>query len=1015
MSKVSYTVSSSVLDVDSGSHALRKSSKGKMAESHGGVREKRVSGDAIPLPWVEKKPKKSTSLDSDTSNLPPTDEIPLEENGVSRHDDKKLVIALKWIDTDVPIEEPPEGNQPSVTIMEAEKPADLTSFSNSQIGNNSASVTDNIMSKSNDTLQTETSDASVGSTTESYDQQSAVNTDDISDKFNSSLFQDTKLLTNANNAGVVTTLPINVMSSTAGLVTNNSSYNVTSFPREIDQEAIILPSRFTRGISNELIKPRYPLSDVDIPIHNCSFLSKTRPSSDLPDSILLLTKSYTRKKRLSGSRGDSPVCSSKPLVSHRFNSADESFYESLSASLDSLRRDMQISRESTPFSTTPLILAEITEENDIGGDIVNEAELLATYHGAGVLSPLTSDDVPVASPVGFDFRKERSVSVMRRLLSNGGGSVQLSRESTPATDIRRRFKARLKIASLQEAASTGDMKTLIELLEGGEVDVDATDEKERTALHLAADRGQLEVVSLLLTKECNVNLPDADGRTPLHCAVESGEVGVVEALLAAGADVDVREKIRGRTPIHFATVSNSLDVLKGRTFHLQLLIQPLLADPWEAMRIFKVADKDGRTLLHMTAHHGLQDATALLLSAGAEVNAKDFSGYTPMHAAILTRLRKKEYLCAPLLEILLESGGDVEGMGGDYSAGEAGTLMHAAASVGCMKCLQVLMKHSAQIESKDSSRKTPLHIAIEEEHLEGTSFLLDQKASMEEVDARGQRALHHAIMADSLCMIELLLNAGADRKAKDRDGKTYFQFALLKRRYQALDALVKNKVTDVGEDQRAIHFCANVGNQTAIDVLLNNGYDINETDNDGRIALHHAICSGHEALVLHLLANGSSSNRADKNGATPLHYAVRWGGSDALLRRLVKMQGNVGAVDRLGRTPLHYAASKSSIMSDMYILINSGAKINTKDDRGLTPLHLAARLGNESLVRILLDNDARHDIRDCDDFLPIDHARENGHKCIIKRLEAYHIKKQREKEARLDFYIGNMEDKGSIA
>lgn len=93
-------------------------------------------------------------------------------------------------------------------------------------------------------------------------------------------------------------------------------------------------------------------------------------------------------------------------------------------------------------------------------------------------------------------------------------------------------------------------------------------------------------------------------------------------------------------------------------------------------------------------------------------------------------------------------------------------------------------------------------------------------------------------------------------------------------------------------------------------------------------------------------------------------------------------------------------------MSDLYILLNNGAKLNTQDARGLTPLHLAARLGNESLVRILLDNDAKHDLRDCDDFLPIDHAKENGHVCIIKRLEAYELKKQREKDPRFGLYTG---------
>ena len=74
-------------------------------------------------------------------------------------------------------------------------------------------------------------------------------------------------------------------------------------------------------------------------------------------------------------------------------------------------------------------------------------------------------------------------------------------------------------------------------------------------------------------------------------------------------------------------------------------------------------------------------------------------------------------------------------------------------------------------------------------------------------------------------------------------------------------------------------------------------------------------------------------------------------------------------------------------MSDLYILLGGGSALDSQDEMGLTPLHLAARLGNESLVRILLENGAKHDLKDIDNFLPIDHAIEKNNKSIIKRLE----------------------------
>ncbi|XP_037790768.1 uncharacterized protein LOC119586145 [Penaeus monodon] len=577
-------------------------------------------------------------------------------------------------------------------------------------------------------------------------------------------------------------------------------------------------------------------------------------------------------------------------------------------------------------------------------------------------------------------------------LGNNSNLVQDSNGDVSALCVSKgRVKASTPSSRFHEAASSGDVTTMMTLVTEGGIDVDIADDRERTALHVAADRGQLPAVSFLIEQGCSINQTDSGRRTALHYAVEVGAVEVVGALLEAGAEADVREKARGRTPLHLATVTNSLEILK-------LLLKPLLEDPWHARSVLKVADKDGLTLLHLAAHGGLQEATQILLSAGAEVNITDQAGYTPMHAAILSRQRKVRSH-GGCMELLLDAGGDLRCEGG----AEFATLPHAAASVGCTRCLGVLSSRGADLDCKDSSGRTPLHFAVEFEHPETVSFLLGRNADAEAEDKRANRPLHYAIGTDSPRLVASVLEASPRGDARDRDGRTYFQHAVERRKYRALAVLAKHGITAVADDQPAMHYCASAGSQAAIEVLLENDHDINATDDQGRTPMHQAICAGHESLVNFLLSSGGSIRRADKTGATPLHYGVRWGGSDALLRRLVK-GGSVTAVDRLGRTPLHYAASKSSVMSDMYILINNGAPLNTQDNRGLTPLHLASRLGNESLVRILLDNNARHDILDVDNFLPIDHAKEKGHICIINRLESYAAKKEREKDPRFGIY-----------
>lgn len=70
-----------------------------------------------------------------------------------------------------------------------------------------------------------------------------------------------------------------------------------------------------------------------------------------------------------------------------------------------------------------------------------------------------------------------------------------------------------------------------------------------------------------------------------------------------------------------------------------------------------MADKDGRTLLHLSTHAGLTSATELLISAGAEVNMADLAGNTPLHDAILTRHKGKvRWVRVELLGLMMSSG-----------------------------------------------------------------------------------------------------------------------------------------------------------------------------------------------------------------------------------------------------------------------------------------------------------------------------------------------------------------------
>ena len=149
---------------------------------------------------------------------------------------------------------------------------------------------------------------------------------------------------------------------------------------------------------------------------------------------------------------------------------------------------------------------------------------------------------------------------------------------------------------LFKAAWTGDVSTLRDM----NIDVNLKDTVGRTPLHIAAERGNIDVAMFLIENGANVNGADANGNTPLVFIInKTGNPKVIQRLLEKGASVNAQNRT-GETALMYAA-------WHGYSAIVQLLL--------ENRADVTLKNKQGNTALTLAESKGHQEIVEMLKAA----------------------------------------------------------------------------------------------------------------------------------------------------------------------------------------------------------------------------------------------------------------------------------------------------------------------------------------------------------------------------------------------------------------
>ncbi|XP_064833800.1 ankycorbin-like [Oncorhynchus masou masou] len=237
---------------------------------------------------------------------------------------------------------------------------------------------------------------------------------------------------------------------------------------------------------------------------------------------------------------------------------------------------------------------------------------------------------------------------------------------------------------LMAAVEHGEVEKVASLLTKKGASAFKLDSEGKSALHVAATRGQTECLAVMLAHGADTSVIDASGFSALHLAAKNNHQECAKKLIQSKCVLDTLD-CSGKTALHHAAASGNI-----------VIVQTLC----EHKCPVNVRDMDGLSPLLLSARHAHADVCSSLLDWGADINACDKNGRTAVMLA-------SESSSMSVAEVLVQRGAvlqAVDSLGHD--------VLHYAKLSGSSEIRAVLTAelHSAHSDSDTpKSPKSPQH------------------------------------------------------------------------------------------------------------------------------------------------------------------------------------------------------------------------------------------------------------------------------------------------------------------